>query len=365
MKKKLLILLGIFTTIMIGSVTVSKLAKRNDKVSQDEEIQIVTSFYPMYILTANLAKDVPGVSVENLTENQTGCLHDYQLTTQDMIQLNSADLLVMNGGGMETFIENVITSYPELKVVEASEGITMLASESEHNHDHESGNTSLDAEEEATAQDVVTDEHEGEAEADHADEHEDETEADHADDHQDETEAEHDHDHGDYNAHVWMNMNNYLIQMENVHQALVEMDPENKELYDLNYETYKSQVEEIKEEYESELTNFVNKEVVIFHDAFAYMAQEIGLEVIYTINLDADTYLSAGEVKEIIDEVNQHEVKVLFTEEQYSDSIAKSVANETDAKVYVIDSLVTGDLDLDAYLNGMRNNLEILKEALY
>ena len=160
-------------------------------------------------------------------------------------------------------------------------------------------------------------------------------------------------------------MNDYLIQMENVYQALVENDPENKAIYDLNYETYKGKVEEIKAEYERELTNYVNHEVVIFHDAFAYMAQEIGLDVIYTINLDGDTYLSAGEVKDIIDEVNGHGVKVLFTEEQYSDSVAESVAKETEAKVYVIDSLVTGDTDLDSYLNGMKNNLEVLKEALY
>ena len=396
MKKKLFALLGIFTTIIIGSVAVSKLANRNDIVIQDEETLIVTSFYPMYILTANLAKDVPGVSVVNLTENQTGCLHDYQLVTKDMIKLNSADLLVMNGGGMESFLENVVASYPDLKVVEASEGITMLPSESEHNHDHGTGSTSvieegdvISEEEQVTDPDHTHGEESEATDPDHTHEEESEvTDPDHT--HEEESEAtdpdhtheeesevtdpdhtheedsdEEDHDHGEYNAHVWMNMNDYLIQMQNVYQALVENDPENKAIYDLNYESYKGKVEEIKAEYERELTNFVNHDVVIFHDAFAYMAQEIGLDVIYTINLDGETYLSAGEVKDIIDEVNGHGVKVLFTEEQYSDSIAESVAKETEAKVYVIDSLVTGDLDLDSYLNGMRNNLEVLKEALY
>ena len=364
MKKKLFALLGIFTTIIIGSVAVSKLANRNDIVIQEEETLIVTSFYPMYILTANLAKDVPGITVVNLTENQTGCLHDYQLVTKDMIKLNSADLLVMNGGGMESFLENVVASYPDLKVVEASEGITMLPSESEHNHDHDHEEDS-----EGTAQDHTHDENVEETDQDHThDENLEETDQDHTHDESSEiseADQDHDHDHGEYNAHVWMNMNDYLIQMENVYQALVENDPKNKAIYDLNYETYKGKVEEIKAEYERELNNYVNSEVVIFHDAFAYMAQEIGLDVIYTINLDGDTYLSAGEVKDIIDEVNGHGVKVLFTEEQYSDSIAESVAKETEAKVYVIDSLVTGDLDLDSYLNGMRNNLEVLKEALY
>lgn len=325
MKKKAAVLLAIFAVIILGSVAVIKIAGSKRDTIQEDDMVIVTSFYPMYILTGNLAKDVPGVSVANLTENQTGCLHDYQLTTQDMIQLDSADLLIMNGGGMESFIENVLGSYPDLTVVEASEGIDLLTSTSEHDHDHE---------------EESDEEHE---------EHEEE---------------EDDHDHGDYNAHVWMNMNHYLTQMETVYNALVTVDPENAGQYKANYEEYRDKIEALKEEFESELTNVENTEVVIFHDAFAYLAQELGLDVIYTINMDDDTYLSAGEVREIIDEVNHHSVQILFTEEQYSDSIAESIAKETDATVYVIDSLVTGEMDLDAYVNGMKNNLEVLKEAL-
>lgn len=328
MKKKLLALLAIFAIMIAISVTVSKFANRELRETNQDEMTIVTSFYPMYILTANLAKDVPGVHVENLTENQTGCLHDYQLTTQDMIELSSASLLVMNGGGMETFIESVIGSYPNLAIVEASEGIEMLASTAEHDHDHET-----------------------------EDDHEEE-------DHDHEMEEDHDHVHGEYNAHVWMNMEYYLMEMEKVSQALIQKDPEHRELYEKNYREYRDKVEGLKEEFEVALADTAINEVVIFHDAFAYLADEFGLEVIYTINMDDETYLSAGEVKEIIDEVNHHQVQVLFTEEQYSDSIAESIAMETEAKVYVIDSLVTGNMDLDAYLIGMRNNLDVLKDAL-
>lgn len=320
MKKKLIALIGIFVVIIFAAVVVTKLSKGKKGTVQEDDFVVVTSFYPMYILTANLAKDVPDVSVVNLTENQTGCLHDYQLTTQDMVELNSADLLVMNGGGMENFIESVITTYPELMVVRATDEIDLLPSTSEHSHEEE--------------------------DEDHDHDEEDS------------------HDHGDYNAHVWMNMDYYLQEMENVYQALVTTDPEHRDLYEANYIEYQGKVEAVKEKFDTELDNLSKKEIVIFHDAFAYLADEYGLDVIYTINLDDDTYLSAGEVKEIIDEVKLHGVEVLFTEEQYSDSIAESIAKETNASVYIIDSLVTGDMDLDSYLTGMENNLTVLKEAL-
>lgn len=363
MKKKLIALFSIFAVILVGVYALNRRSSRN-QVQNDGELQVVTSFYPMYILTKNLTKDASGVTVVNLTENQTGCLHDYQLTTQDMIILSSADLFVMNGGGMEGFVQNVIEAYPNLETVEASAKIKMLASTSEHHHDHGD-----EEHEDETHEEAEHDEHLEEEHNDGTTEHDEEEEHNHgAADHEEEMhelENEHKHDHGEWNAHVWMNLENYLIEMKNVYQALITKDPENETIYTRNYVNYREEVEALKVEYENELQGIVNREVIIFHDAFAYMANQLGLEVVKAVNLDSDTYLSAGEVKEIIDEVKSHDIKVLFTEEQYSDSVASSVAKETNANVYVVDSLVTGKDDLNAYIEGMRNNLEVLKKALY
>lgn len=349
MKKKLFALLGIFATIVVGCNAMTRFTNSNRIDPAEGDTVIVTSFYPMYILTANLCKEVPGVSVVNLTENQTGCLHDYQLTTKDMVQLNEADLLVINGGDMESFLPAIEASYPNLPIVNASEGISMLATMSEHTHTHDHADEIEDH-----------DDHEHDHE-------EDEHDHDHDHDHdheEDEHEEEHAHSHGEYNAHVWMNLDHYLTQMETVYEALVHNDTTNALLYENNYRAYRREVEELKAEYEAIKDQCIGQEVVLFHDAFAYVADEMGLDIIYTVNLDSDTQLSAREVKEIIDEVNLHGVKILFTEEQYSDSIANSIASETGANVYVIDSLVTGDYHLDAYMKGMRSNLEVIKEAL-
>lgn len=93
---------------------------------QNEEIHIVTSFYPMYILTKNITKDAKNVIVSNMTEQQTGCLHDYSLLPQDMKILSRADVFVMNGGGLESFMDKVTSQMPNLTIINASENIPLL-----------------------------------------------------------------------------------------------------------------------------------------------------------------------------------------------------------------------------------------------
>lgn len=85
--------------------------------------QIMTWFYPMYIATLNVAGGIPGVEVRNLTRPQTGCLHDYHMTPEDLVQLGAADVFVVNGAGMEAFLDKVIRQRPELRIVTASDGI--------------------------------------------------------------------------------------------------------------------------------------------------------------------------------------------------------------------------------------------------
>ena len=87
------------------------------------------------------------------------------------------------------------------------------------------------------------------------------------------------------------------------------------------------------------------------------------MKVAFSVPLDSDTALSAGDIAEIINKVKQDNIKYLFTEEQYSDSIAKRIEAETGAKVYIIDSAVTGDGTKDSYLNSMQSNIDMLNSG--
>lgn len=311
MKKKLLLLCGLMTIVLMGAMAFSFIF--DTKGEEKQGLTIVTSFYPMYVLTENIAGDIDNIDIVNLTNYSSGCLHDYQLSTSDMKRLEDADILIINGGGMESFMEDVFASYPQLPIITASDGISFLFSE-EH-------------------------------------------------DHADEEDPDHEHTDEEYNAHVWMNMEYYLIQIENIVNSLCELDTEHAKVYKENGLKYSKKVEALKEEYKKLLSLNEDKKIVIFHDAFAYLAKEFNLNIIHTVNMDSETALSAGEIAEVVDEVREENVQVLFTEEQYRTSIASNIADETGAGVFVIDSGVTGNMDKDAYLNSMENNLKVLIEA--
>ena len=100
---------------------------------KDGSLHIVTSFYPMYVATINITQGVDGVTVTNMTKPQTGCLHDYQLMTEDMKTLEKADAFVINGAGMESFLDKVVNQQKNLKIIDASKGIELLKDDDEEN----------------------------------------------------------------------------------------------------------------------------------------------------------------------------------------------------------------------------------------
>jgi zinc transport system substrate-binding protein len=351
MRKKMLVLFEIMLLLILASGIIIKLtvSQGGRAANPDKKLQIVASFYPVYMIGLNLTDQIDSIEINSLTELNTGCLHDYQLTTQDMKLIANADIMIINGGGMEGFLEDIIANYPELTIVDASMGITMLHNEEEHDHDAEFS------------------EHEAE---EYSETHKSGKE---------QEEAYALHDHGEWNAHVWLNPKLYIQQIENVKEGIAtyikKKKPEALALLQALERNSQSYIEQINE-LDTELTQLVEKlnaengqagekrKAVIFHDAFAYLADSAGIEIAHAIALDSDTALSAGEIADIINEVKAENINYLFTEEQYSDSIARQIEAETAAKVYIIDSAVTGDGSRTSYLNAMRKNIETLRNAL-
>lgn len=91
-----------------------------------EPLRVVTSLYPVYVTTLNVTKGIEGIEVSNLTSPHIGCLHDYQLTAGDVRTLSEADLLLVNGAGMEPFLDKLRRNSPRLPVVEASNGVPLM-----------------------------------------------------------------------------------------------------------------------------------------------------------------------------------------------------------------------------------------------
>lgn len=129
-----IISLVLITCFLVGIITgCSSTEKKED---EDNTFTVVTSFYPMYVFTKNIIGDIPGVELINMTEPQTGCLHDYQLIPADLKTLEKADAFVINGAGMEAFMDKVIKQQPDLDIIEAAKGMELLKDENGEDNPH-------------------------------------------------------------------------------------------------------------------------------------------------------------------------------------------------------------------------------------
>ncbi len=307
-------------------------------------LRIVTSFYPMYLFAANVAQGVEGVSVHNMAAPEVGCLHDYQLLPGDLRALENTDVLVINGAGMEPFLDKVRAQHPELPVIEASEGIALLADDG-HEHEHE-------------------EEAEDHEEADH-DDHEEVGHDDHEEVGHD-AYAEvggHDHEHSE-NPHVWVDPRNAAAQVRTIARRLGELDPPNAAQYAANAGAYAARLEALSQRMHAELSSLRERELYTFHEAFAYFAQAFDFHVAGVIEREPGTGPGTRDLIDIVDQVRAKEIPALFVEPQYPGRVAEIIARESGATVYTLDPVVTGPLTLTAYEEAMERNLQTLLEAL-
>lgn len=327
MKNKYVFVAVMLVCILVASMGLTTIYVNNTQSNEakidNDEVKIVTSFYPMYVATENIIAGIDGVSLTNLSEPQTGCLHDFQMTPADMKLLSTADVFVINGGGIEGFMSDVAGSYPELEIVEACQDLSLLG-ESENDAQHEE----VHVEEESHAHDEV-----------------------------------HAHDHGGENAHAWMSVKLYRSQVATIASRLAEIDPDNSEAYLQNAREYDQKLEKLQEKQEEIMELAAGKNIIIFHEAYEYVASDYGMNVSYTMDLDEERQVSAGEVAEVIDEIRQNNVSIILAEELYGKNMGDAVIKEADVQVIYIDTLNRGDYGADSYITGMTNNIELIKAA--
>lgn len=317
----------------------------NSDEQPEEKKYIVTSFYPMYVMTANLIDGISELQVTNLSEPKTGCLHDYQLTPADLKLLSKADLFVINGCDMESFLDNVMEEYQGLTIVETTSGQTPIQGEE---HDHEQEDVDHEEEHDHEQEDV-----------NHQEEHDHE---------QDDVDHEEEHDHAhESNGHMWMSVASYRGQVEYLAERLCEQYPMYATQIADNAKAYDSQLEALAQRQEKLTAKTGGTDVVLLHSAYAYVAKDYGWEVSVLMDLDEEDQvaaLSAGDLALAVSEINEKGIRVILAEETYGASVAESLEQETDAKVVYLDTCNRGDFSLDSYLVSMNHNIDLLYEAL-
>lgn len=338
-------------TGVVGGVSGASGSTKNTDEA-DDMLTVVTSFYPMYIATLNIVDGVDGVRLENLSEPQTGCLHDFQLTPEDMKLLSTADVFVINGGGIESFMSDVAKAYPKLDVVEACEDVALLSEEDDdetdgaHDHDH-------DADAESDSDHDHDHDADAESESDHDHDHDADAESD----------SDHDHDHGDENAHAWMSVPRYRTMVQTIASRLAEKDAKHADEYYANAKAYDAKLAVLEEKIDSLKSLTGGQNIIIFHEAYEYVADDFSMNACYLLDLDEERSVSAGEVKQVIGAIKDDGVSVILAEELYGKSMGDTVSRETDVHMVYIDPLNRGEYDKDSYLDGMEHNIELIKDA--
>lgn len=275
---------------------------------------VVTSFYPIWLIALNLAEGIEELQVRNLAAPDTGCLHDYQLQTGDMKVLADADLFLVNGAGMESYLDLVYDAFPDLPVCESSKGIDLMK--------------------DADALQI------GEA-------HEEES--------------------SEVNAHIWLSALNAAHMAENMASAMSDSFPAFQDRLQVNLQAFVRRMEALDAELKAGLSGLPRKGIITFHEAFPYFAQAYGLEVLAVVNREPGETLSPGQLAQLADAVVDLGQPPLFVEPQYEDLSARTLAAETGSKIYLLDPIVTGpekDVPMDYYDQKMMENMRTLQSAL-
>ena len=275
-----------------------------------DHAQVAATTLPVYEFTSALCEGT-GITVTRLVTEEVSCLHDYSLNVRQVRAAEAAELIVISGAGLEAFLDDLLL---DADTVDASTGIELVCPEEGH-HDH------------------------GHKE-----------------------EAHHDHDgHShDKDPHIWLSPANAATMAENICAGLCEQYPEHEEIFRSNLQNLHSRIEEVRTYGENTLSSLSCRDIITFHDGFAYFADAFGLTILEAVEEESGSEASAKELIHLIEEVEHHDLPAIFTEKSGSVSAASIIARETCCETHTLDMAMAGDSWFDA----MYHNIDTIKEAL-
>ena len=281
--------------------------------------ELTATVFPVWLILHEVTRDVPSVNVSLLLPAASGCPHDYAMTPNDRRRLAKADVLVINGLGLESFLgnDNNMKSLmkPGAAIINASKGITGLLHSKGHTHDNKG----------------------------------------------------HGHTCGS-NPHIFVAPSMMAQMALSVSSQLAKLDPAHAALYDTNGKKAAARLEALASEAKSAGDKLASRAVIAQHDIFDYLARDIGLSVKAHIQPHDGQEPSARGMLDLVRLIRSHKVAAVLTEPQYPARAGRTLAAETGIPCLELDPAANGPDDLnsplDWYENLMRSNLRTLEQAL-
>lgn len=305
--------------------TVLLLPGCTDRVEHPSEdgLHIVATTYPLYVLACAVSSGAENVTVGRLSTGQVSCLHDYTLTVSDMRQLEMADLLLLNGAGLEDFMQQALEQLSATQI-DCSEPISLLEADGHtHHHEQEDG---------------------------------------------------HDHGHShEHDPHYWMDPNNLCLITDTIAAALTSADPAHRELYSQNAETVFGGLQTAFSRWQQSLSGVSCPYLITFHDGFHYFAEAFDLHLLFSVEEEDGATASAKDILTASTYVKEYSISVIFMEVNGSGTAARAVSGETGAAISSLSMLMDGEdipigssaeEALSALLTPMAQNIQTLSEVL-
>lgn len=272
----------------------------------------------------DLAKEVGGDRVEVSSIVPAGAdVHTFQPSPSDVREISESEVVFQNGLGLEEWMGDLIESAggEGQTIVVLSEGIEPQKGD-EHGEEH-----------------VAEEEHE----------------------------AGGAHEHAEGNPHLWLDVHNAQKYVDRIRDALSEADPEGAEEYEANAEEYLAELQGLDAYVEEQAQSIPeeNRKLVTFHDAFPYFAAAYGFELVDVIIQNPEAEPSGRQAAQLVIRIEEERVPAVFTEPQFNQGLADTIAAEANVEVYELysDSLVD-DPEADSYVQMMRTNIDRVKEGL-
>ncbi|HEM3193596.1 metal ABC transporter solute-binding protein, Zn/Mn family [Streptococcus suis] len=308
MKKVGLLFLSV-STLLLGACGNSTAS------TEDGKLNIVTTFYPVYEFTKQVAGDEANVDL--LVKAGTE-VHGYEPSAKDIARIQEADAFVFENENMETWVHDVEKSLDTTKVnvISATEGMLLLpGGEEEHEgHDH----------------------------------------------------SEEGHSHA-YDPHVWLSPERAITLVENIRDSLVAKYPEKKDAFETNAAAYIEKLDALDAKYSETLSAAKQKYFVTQHTAFAYLALDYGLKQVSITGVAADEDPTPSRLAELTEYINKYGIKYIYFEENASKSVAETLAKETGVQLDVLnplESLTDEDMKNGKdYISVMEDNLTALEKT--
>ena len=274
--------------------------------AQPEPAQIAATTLPVYEFTARICENTP-LTVTRLVTEEVSCLHDYSLNVRQVKAAEAAETIVVSGAGLEEFMEDLLRN---TDTIDASAGIPLLVPEV-HHHGHE-------------------------------------------DDHS------HEGHHHEEDPHIWLSPVNAISMAENIAAGLAERYPEHQETFLTNLTDLEQELETLNAYGQELLADLSCRELITFHDGFAYLAYAFDLHILEAVEEESGSEASAKELIHLIEEVEHHQLPAIFTEKSGSVSAAGIISRETGCKSFPLDMAMAGD----SYFEAMYHNIDTIKEAM-